>query len=147
MCIRDRLCTVARVADAVTAEAPPTTTAVVDPFVQPTPQELQEPDADPSFEELGVDDRLIVRLLCPGCAQNGNVRLSLSRLCFMQVTLPKQGIDTPSDIQMQAIPRILAGDTLAIQSFTGSGKVSVHLPPKKTAPWGGCTACIQAHSI
>lgn len=45
----------------------------------------------------------------------------------MQMTLPEHGIETPSDIQIQAIPRILEGDTLAIQSFTGSGKVSVQL--------------------
>lgn len=50
----------ARVADAVTAELPQT--AVADPFVQQPPQELPELVAEPSFEDLGVDDRLIVRV-------------------------------------------------------------------------------------
>lgn len=37
--------------------------------------------------------------------------------------LPTMGVEAPSDIQMQAIPAILKGDTLAMQAYTGSGKV------------------------
>lgn len=37
--------------------------------------------------------------------------------------LPKHGVEEPSEIQVQAVPSILEGKTVAMQSFTGSGKV------------------------
>lgn len=44
-----------------------------------------------------------------------------------QVMLPSHGIDEPSEIQVQAIPSILASKTVAIQSYTGSGKAGFDL--------------------
>jgi superfamily II DNA/RNA helicase len=41
----------------------------------------------------------------------------------VQAMLPRIGVDAPSDIQVAAIPEICRGQPLAIQSFTGSGKV------------------------
>jgi superfamily II DNA/RNA helicase len=37
--------------------------------------------------------------------------------------LPEMGVLTPSPIQEAAIPRILSGESIVIQSSTGSGKV------------------------
>lgn len=46
--------------------------------------------------------------------------------------LPTMGVEDPSEIQEQAIPAILKGDTLAIQAFTGSGKTLAFLLPVMT---------------
>lgn len=37
------------------------------------------------------------------------------------------GVHDPSDIQRVAMPQIVEGRTLAIQSYTGSGKVRAHV--------------------
>ena len=43
--------------------------------------------------------------------------------------LPNIGVEAPSEIQLSAIPEISKGTTLAIQSFTGSGKVRTLATP------------------
>jgi hypothetical protein len=100
-------------------------------------------DVEHSFKELGVDDRLTVRgfgwLAMNGLA-NGLACTALHVACAMHLTkqnmldnkfdvqmmLWKLGIDAPSEIQVAAIPVIRKGTTMAIQSFTGSGKVCKH---------------------
>lgn len=46
----------------------------------------------------------------------------------LQVMLPSMGVHIPSDIQRAAIPLITDGRSVALQSFTGSGKVRALLP-------------------
>lgn len=42
----------------------------------------------------------------------------------MQAGLAQQNIVEPSPIQTAAVPVVLTGENVAIQSYTGSGKVS-----------------------
>jgi superfamily II DNA/RNA helicase len=42
---------------------------------------------------------------------------------MIQVMLPTMGVHMPSDIQHSAIPLIKDGRSIALQSYTGSGKV------------------------
>ena len=50
----------------------------------------------------------------------------------MQPFLAQQGIHAPTDIQLGAIPPILAGDNVALQAYTGSGKTLAFLLPALT---------------
>jgi superfamily II DNA/RNA helicase len=56
-------------------------------------------------------------------------QLWYSALCcsFLQSCLAESGIELPSPIQEAAIPQLLAGHNAAVQSYTGSGKVSLKL--------------------
>ena len=48
---------------------------------------------------------------------------------MLQGMLAKRGIHAPSDIQAAAIPKVFMGTSVAIQSYTGSGKVlSINFP-------------------
>ena len=53
-------------------------------------------------------------------------RLTTSPHCFrcMQPGLAKMKVSRPSDIQAAVIPEILSMENVAMQSYTGSGKVS-----------------------
>jgi Lhr-like helicase len=44
--------------------------------------------------------------------------------CLEQAGLSKMKVTKPSEIQAAAIPAILSSDNVAMQSYTGSGKVS-----------------------
>ena len=57
----------------------------------------------------------------------------------VQVRLAEIGVHEPSDIQRAAMPHIVEGRTLAIQSYTGSGKVC------RTRPWIACVALPLRH--
>jgi hypothetical protein len=45
-------------------------------------------------------------------------------LLLLQSCLAESGIELPSPIQEAAMPQLLAGHNAAVQSYTGSGKVS-----------------------
>lgn len=47
----------------------------------------------------------------------------------MLVSLSRQGFSTPSSIQLRAIPKALKGETLMVQSATGTGKTLCFLVP------------------
>ena len=73
---------------------------------------------------------------CIACA-------ALSRyLATVQGHLRNLGVQTPTPVQEAAIPRVLRGENIAIQSYTGSGKV--RQPPGCRA-WGShqpnCRTC------
>ncbi|CAL5372678.1 unnamed protein product [Camellia sinensis] len=67
-------------------------------------QEKEEQDDDQTFEELGLDPRLIR-------------------------ALTKKGIDNPTPIQRVAIPLILAGKDVVARAKTGSGKTFAYVLP------------------
>ncbi|XWS41734.1 hypothetical protein CRYUN_Cryun17cG0108200 [Craigia yunnanensis] len=67
-------------------------------------QKEEEDDEDKSFEELGLDHRLIRALL-------------------------KKGLDKPFPIQRVAIPLILQGKDVVAQARTGTGKTFAYLLP------------------
>ncbi|KAK3006782.1 hypothetical protein RJ639_017201 [Escallonia herrerae] len=73
-----------------------------------TPQNLSghqdDPDDKQTFEELGLDPRLIR-------------------------ALAKKGIDKPTPIQRTAIPLILEGKDVVARAETGSGKTFAYLLP------------------
>ena len=48
---------------------------------------------------------------------------SLRVLAPVQGHLRDLGVQTPTPVQEAAIPRVLRGENIAIQSYTGSGKV------------------------
>jgi superfamily II DNA/RNA helicase len=50
--------------------------------------------------------------------------LLLLPLLLLQSCLAESGIELPSPIQEAAMPQLLAGHNAAVQSYTGSGKVS-----------------------
>ncbi|KAI4383449.1 hypothetical protein MLD38_009284 [Melastoma candidum] len=64
----------------------------------------EEDDGDQSFDELGLDSRLIRALL-------------------------KKGVDKPTPIQQVAIPLILEGKDVVARAKTGSGKTFAYLLP------------------
>ena len=45
-----------------------------------------------------------------------------------QGALAEAGIAEPTPVQLEAIPQILSGSDVAVQSYTGSGKVSDGTP-------------------
>lgn len=53
---------------------------------------------------------------------------------LLQGYLEKQGIQSPTPVQCEAIPRILAGENVAVQCYTGSGKVRLIGPVLSTTP-------------
>lgn len=55
-----------------------------------------------------------------GCQNDSRV---VTTLTMIQVMLPTMGVHMPSDIQHSAIPLIKDGRSIALQSYTGSGKV------------------------
>ncbi len=55
-----------------------------------------------------------LRVLSLGCA-------------VMQMRLREMGVLQPTDVQREAIPKALTGTNVAIQCYTGSGKVRVLL--------------------
>ena len=48
-----------------------------------------------------------------------------SSACRLQGALPAAGIVEPTPVQLEAIPPILRGVDVAVQSYTGSGKVKL----------------------
>ncbi|CAL5224194.1 g6836 [Coccomyxa viridis] len=72
---------------------------------QPSTSGRQAPGQD--FIDLGVDDRLTMRL-------------------------KEMGVLQPTDVQREAIPKALTGTNVAIQCYTGSGKTLAYLLPVLT---------------
>eukprot|EP00887_Chlorella_sp_A99_P001159 scaffold14.g1159.t1 len=71
------------------------------------PASTASSSAGGSFVELGVDPRLAA-------------------------TMPQQGIHTPTEVQLGAIPAVLGGGNVAMQCYTGSGKTLAYLLPVLT---------------
>jgi hypothetical protein len=46
-------------------------------------------------------------------------------LCLLQMRLREMGVLQPTQVQQKAIPKALTGVNLAIQCYTGSGKVGI----------------------
>jgi hypothetical protein len=46
-------------------------------------------------------------------------------LCHFQMRLREMGVLQPTQVQQEAIPKALTGVNIAIQCYTGSGKVGI----------------------
>ena len=46
-------------------------------------------------------------------------------LCHLQMRLKEMGVLQPTQVQQEAIPKALTGVNIAIQCYTGSGKVGI----------------------
>lgn len=88
--------------------------------------------AQSNFMDLRVDDRVVVNLplcLCPSVTRyHAQLRTQHSVLCItscilMQGRLREIAVLEPTAVQQAAIPAILSGRNVAMQCYTGSGKV------------------------
>lgn len=75
--------------------------------------------------ELLAGRGLPASLLSTGQGHQHAEALLLHVSAHVQAGLSKQGITSPSPIQAASIPEVLSGSNVAIQSYTGSGKVSL----------------------
>lgn len=64
----------------------------------------------------------------------------------MQAGLSSMAITTPSPIQAAALPAVLSGQNVAIQSYTGSGKTLAFLLPVLTIALARAEALYAASS-
>ena len=51
-----------------------------------------------------------------------------------QMRLKEMGVLQPTDVQQEAIPKALTGTNVAIQCYTGSGKVRPHCTAPPSEP-------------
>lgn len=65
--------------------------------------------------------------------------LSMGR-CVVQMRLKEMGVLQPTDVQREAIPKALTGTNVAIQCYTGSGKVCAYNLAPTQEP--GCHMCL-----
>ncbi|KAK9280259.1 hypothetical protein L1049_013947 [Liquidambar formosana] len=77
---------------------------VIEKYEEEEEEEEEEEDEDQTFEELGLDPRLVRALI-------------------------KKGIEKPTPIQRVAIPFILEGKDVVARAKTGSGKTQAYLLP------------------
>lgn len=82
--------------------------------------------AQSNFLELSVDDRVVVKLQpCPRPTAHTVSRLDLVGFMhqFLQGRLRESAVVEPTAVQQAAIPAVLSGRNVAMQCYTGSGKV------------------------
>lgn len=85
--------------------------------------------AQSKFLDLSVDDRVVVKpaavrlARCCALTQHFQLTLGVSRHPIVQGRLRESAVIEPTAVQQAAIPAILSGRNVALQCYTGSGKV------------------------
>lgn len=92
----------------------------------PDTQAARETSASaPGFLDLAVDDRVLVRVENAQCdSMRFHKTLSLvTEQVRPQGRLSESSVQAPTAVQQAAIPAVLSGKNVALQCYTGSGKV------------------------